>query len=134
MESQSEHKDEESEKNIGYNKCILSLICSKCGKKLSSFITNQLSNKKNNCFSSDKNKNIINDNECPYCNFNLSRCSVCSCPIKLDILSNKECLAYCNKCLHGGHYNHYKDWFKEFTECPNSKCSCQCQLEDKETF
>ena len=103
--------------------CVLVFVCSHCGKKMDTFGKD------------DENKNsftngIINDDICPKCRFKFSKCSVCLCPINLSKKANNKCIVFCNKCLHGGHYDHYKGWFKEFNECPNSKCDCRCQQEE----
>ncbi len=114
--------ENESEKIRNPNeKCVLIFTCSYCGSKLNTI-------KKNS-----KEKTIIknkNDDICPECKRNLSKCSVCRCPIKLNINLNNETFIYCTKCSHGGHYDHYQGWFKEFNECPNSQCDCLCQKEE----
>ena len=130
MESPNDQKeDTDSDKiNNCLEQCVLKFTCSYCGNKLDTFTKNKKENKyplkQINTFS------IINDDKCPQCKVKLSKCSVCSCPVKLSNKSNNECLVFCNKCSHGGHYEHYKGWFQEFNECPNSKCNCRCQQED----
>ncbi len=112
-------EDNELEKKPNKNICILIFRCSYCGEELDTFQKNI--------------SDMTNSDSCPKCKHNYSRCSVCSHPIKVN-----ECLVYCTKCSHGGHYEHYQDWFREITECPNSKCSCRCsediQLNDKIVF
>ena len=112
--------------------CVLEFLCAHCGTKIET-LENKLPKieyplKKRN------NNVIIKDDKCPYCKEKLSKCSVCSCPIRLSKKSNNECLVFCNKCSHGGHYEHYKVWFQEFNECPNSKCNCRCQEEGYKGF
>ena len=90
--------------NNSTEQCVLIFRCYHCGEKF---------------------------NICPKCKYKFTKCSVCACPIKLSQNSNNECFVFCNKCSHGGHYDHYKGWFKEFNECPNSRCDCRCQQEDE---
>ena len=102
-------------------KCVLVFTCSYCGSKIN---TLKISNSK------EKYKYIIKNSNydiCQSCKRNLSKCSVCHCPVKLSQNLNNEAFIYCTKCSHGGHYDHYQGWFKEFNECPNSQCDCRCQ-------
>ena len=120
MDSQSE--ENESEKVINpNNQCVLIFTCSYCGKKYNTI--ENISNDK--C----QVKSMVSDDVCPACKHNFSKCSVCLCFIKLKKIHNNELFVFCTKCHHGGHYEHYKGWFKEFNECPNSKCDCRCQEE-----
>ena len=126
MEFTNRPKDAEIHDKIkshSLDHCVLVFVCSKCGLKLDPIDKND---KNINSFTNG----IINDNICPNCKFKFSKCSVCLCPINLSKKSDNKCIVFCNKCSHGGHYDHYKGWFKEFNECPNSKCNCRCQQEE----
>ena len=129
MDFPNEQKDDNYSDKIvtPLNQCVLKFLCSHCGINFDTFahVGQTISNNFMN-----NNANITNDDICPSCKHKLSKCSVCLCSIKLSNKSNNECLVFCNKCSHGGHYEHYKDWFKEFNECPNSKCDCRCQQEE----
>ena len=128
MESQSEENESEKNPNLDEH-CVLIFTCSYCGNKINTTenfsSSNSLSLKEN--FSG---QSMMDDDLCPSCKHNFSKCSVCLCPIKISKKLNNECYVYCTKCHHGGHYEHYKGWFKEFNECPNSKCDCRCQDEN----
>ena len=102
------------------DQCILEFRCSHCEQNMNTI--------KKNTLTVFPNSN--NDDICPSCKYKFTKCSVCLCPIKLNSKSNNANLVFCNKCFHGGHYNHYKGWFKEFNECPNSQCDCLCQKEE----
>ena len=121
--------DNESEKiRNPKDKCILVFRCSYCGEEIDTFDKHF----SDNSSSMDKGEiyfrqNMTSDDVCPKCKYSYTKCSVCLCPIKINKNLNNVCIIYCNKCSHGGHYEHYQDWFKEFNECPNSKCNCRCQ-------
>jgi len=86
-------------------------------------------------------------NKCPKCQKFLPKCSICFFPIKIsendsipfsyiknnnnkDNFKNKNCeFIFCSKCKHGGHINHYLEWFDEFNVCPFSECNCLCMKE-----
>ena len=117
--------DNDPDKTIAsLDQCVLVFLCPHCGRKVDTLESHNHPN------SILHNPNIIDGDMCPSCKNKLSRCSVCSCPIKLSNKSNNECLVFCIKCSHGGHYEHYKGWFREFNECPNSQCDCRCQQEE----
>ena len=124
-------EDNESEKiRNPNNKCVLIFRCSYCGEELNTLEENI----SDNSYSPGKGEiyfrqNMTNYDVCPKCKHNYSKCSVCLCPIKISKNLNNECFIYCTKCSHGGHYEHYQDWFREFNECPNSKCDCRCRDE-----
>ena len=86
---------------------------------------------------------------CPKCSHNLPACSLCHLPIitfkrnqikaqNNNIISNEKetqenndnKFVFCTKCLHGGHLEHYEEWFSEFNICPVSKCECLCDSND----
>ena len=124
--------ESESEKDRNRNeKCILLFTCSYCGKKLNTLNINEDDNsssgyEKDNIFY----QNMANDYICSGCNKTyLKKCSVCLCAIKINKNYNSGCIIFCTKCSHGGHYEHYKEWFTYLNECPNSKCDCRCQEE-----
>lgn len=35
-------------------------------------------------------------------------------------------IVWCQKCKHGGHFEHIMDWFTTETRCPVSECDCNC--------
>ena len=117
--------------NNSTEQCVLIFRCYHCGEKFDTLE----SNIQQNIYIVNKNKNPVNnitsEDVCPKCKNKFSKCSVCLCPIKLSKKSNNEYFVFCNRCKHGGHYDHYKGWFKEFNECPNSRCDCRCQQEDE---
>ena len=119
--------------NNPIDQCVLIFRCYHCGEKFDTLENNIQPNICIYNMGINKNKipNIIKEDICPKCKYKFTKCSVCSCPIKLSQKSNNECIVFCNKCSHGGHYDHYKGWFKEFNECPNSRCDCRCQQEDE---
>ena len=123
MESLDEENESEKIRNPN-EKCTLIYTCSYCGTKLNTIKKNSSENFMDNSVMKNKNYDICSDIKCQR---NLCKCSVCGCPIKLNINSNSEKFIYCIKCSHGGHFDHYQGWFKEFNECPNSKCDCRCQ-------
>ena len=132
MESLDDENELEKIRNPN-KKCVLIFTCSYCGKKLNTI--------KNNLSDNSRDNNTIMKNRsidiCPGqdCKRNFCKCSVCGCSIKLNLNLNNEAFIYCTKCSHGGHYDHYQEWFKEFNECPNSKCFCRCQEElDKDFY
>ena len=80
-------------------------------------------------------------NKCPKCHKFLPKCSICFFPIKINennsvpfknfIYNNNNNnnnyeFIFCTKCKHGGHINHYLEWFEEFNVCPFSECNCLC--------
>ena len=127
--SNEQKEDTDSDKNNNcLEQCVLKFTCSYCGNKLDTFTKKKSQNK--NPQRQFNTYNVTNDDKCPQCKVKLSKCSVCSCSVKLSNKADNDCLVFCNKCSHGGHYEHYKFWFQEFNECPNSKCNCRCQQEE----
>ena len=122
--------ESESEKYRNPNdKCILLFTCSYCGKKINTIKNNNTEKPLYEKESFYFIPNMANDYICTGCNKPyLKKCSVCLCPIKLNKI-NSETIVFCIKCSHGGHYPHYKEWFREMNECPNPKCDCLCQIE-----
>ena len=49
------------------------------------------------------------------------KCSVCQ-------LSCHGVISFCSKCQHGGHIDHYQDWFKNHRVCPTG-CGCICRID-----
>ena len=125
MEYIDDENDSEKFRNPK-EKCVLIFTCSYCGSKINTIKINL----KGSSTSKEIEKVIPknkNDDICQECKRNLAKCSVCQCPIKLKKNLNNQAFIYCTKCSHGGHYDHYQGWFKEFNECPNSRCNCRCQ-------
>ncbi len=128
--------------------CILLLKCAYCKKTLDS-TKNDSSRDYSNRWGMSINRN---DNICFYCGQYLSKCAVCNFPITIHNNSNIkrvssvislegneesrnnsdknnpiDLYAFCTKCRHGGHFDHYRDWFAEFNQCPFSTCECRCK-------
>ena len=124
----------EKSKNKNTNECELKLTCNFCSSILE-----------------PDNSNQDFGDKCPICKKFLPKCSICFYPIqineknfisplknKLDksninninIKNNKNNKNYefvcCTKCKHGGHINHYIEWFNEYKICPFFKCDCLC--------
>ena len=119
--------DDETEKiKNASDKSMLIFTCSFCGQK--NFNSNFLSNEKKRILQKENKDDI-----CQNCKNYFTKCSVCLCPLKLS-KDNSVCIIYCTKCCHGGHYEHYQGWFNEFNECPNSKCNCRCQEDNRKSF
>lgn len=88
------------------------------------------------------------DAYCPKCSKKLPACAVCLQPIEVCgqvrpsrkgyLESRRELIKeenkkgtnqryfWCTKCRHGGHINHYLEWFEDFSVCPFSECKCKC--------
>ena len=135
MDNLNDESDGEKSRNPN-DKCILIFTCSYCGKKINTLKKNE--DDKSLSYEKDNNffyQNMANDYICSGCNKTyLKKCSVCLCPIKISKNLNSECITFCTKCSHGGHYEHYKEWFTYLNECPNSKCNCICQEEGRRTL
>lgn len=128
------------------NHCTVVLTCKACGNRIRGESEEQI-------LPSNIKKLNIDINYCPknnpFCNRKFSKCSVCSEPIKVEcvieenkgsLISKKQlpkikkekenfhnCYIYCTKCSHGGHLEHYLEWFTEFIKCPNLGCDCNCE-------
>ena len=98
---------------------------------------------------------IIDITVCPNCSKKLPNCSICKCPIEInnsninfrtnynrsysnlkDSNANenneneqKFCYIWCIKCKHGGHVEHYLEWFNDYNICPSFECNCKCNDE-----
>ncbi len=126
------------------NNCTLLLKCNYCLRQLDS-TKNDSSREYTNLGGMPNN---LNDNVCFGCGQYLSKCAVCSFPITIHINSKirkvsstntlgnggyeeknmvNELYAFCTKCHHGGHFDHYRDWFQEFNQCPFYNCECMCK-------
>jgi WD repeat-containing protein mio len=78
---------------------------------------------------------------CPKCGRHLGRCAVCLQTLGLPRIDRqdlstkaqehmKNFLAFCLKCDHASHADHYGAWFERHNECPVSDCHCPCNLSD----
>ncbi len=129
MEIQNDNESIKTNTSFNKDKCILLYTCYHCGLKINTIQNDSNSQSNSNYFKEKIGnylKEIKTDDICLDCKRNFVKCSVCLCPIKLN-KDNNECIIYCAKCFHGGHYEHYKEWFNEFNECPNYNCNCRCQ-------
>lgn len=133
----------------------LYLTCYYCGTKIHSDKIDQRS--KTNLFLKDRHDYLnlrsskTEDTCCPKCSKKLPSCSVCLFPIevsgqtkitKIGIINSLTDLRkgegngknsryiWCTRCRHGGHLDHYTEWFKTFLVCPFSECNCRC-FDDK---
>jgi len=93
---------------------------------------------------------------CLNCQKQLPRCSLCLLPLTIQIQSkedrssrrpsldlkvssgsssvqNKDTLgswiAWCQRCKHGGHSSHVREWFSSHDTCPVVDCDCKCGFE-----
>jgi hypothetical protein len=41
-----------------------------------------------------------------------------------DKLELQDSFILCQKCKHGGHFNHIFEWFRLNAECPFANCEC----------
>ena len=46
-------------------------------------------------------------------------CCVCLLPVR-------GLASCCQRCGHGGHYNHVRRWFTQDRFCPVASCNCEC--------
>ena len=55
-------------------------------------------------------------------------CVVCSRRIEGPTVEtcSRMWYAWCSTCLHGGHYQHLREWFSKHKQCPVECCSCEC--------
>jgi WD repeat-containing protein mio len=78
---------------------------------------------------------------CPRCGRHLGRCSVCLQTLGLPRIDRqdlstsaqelmKNFMAFCLKCDHASHADHYGAWFERHNECPVSDCHCPCNMSD----
>ena len=139
------------------NSCTLLLTCKFCHSKFQTLENVSENKTFSSLIKEGQQKSFLrqqktDDGSCPSCKQKLTKCAVCLFPISIDTniklrrigsssylnkeSNNKdeneknvfnECYVFCTKCLHGGHLEHYKDWFNAFNECPFFKCSCKCE-------
>ena len=114
--------------------CKLVLSCNYCGKKLPEN-PNEKKMAPKGLFRKVKANNICNSKDsskCEECQHYLPICSVCYIPIRIEKKntnneSNDYIYCWCCKCKHGGHAEHYEEWFEEFDICPFESCKCKCK-------
>ncbi len=103
---------------------------------------------------------LIDGTVCPCCSKKIPSCSICQSSIEINNTNNnnvknnisnrsfnnlkdtdkneneddKKSFRYiwCVKCKHGGHVEHYLDWFNEFYVCPSFDCNCKCNSDEIE--
>lgn len=101
------------------------LMCSFCGKNVSSCIQEDLVRMRPNA------AHVNKSSSCPNCRKPLPRCSLCLLHMGTPINSTPPKTAtlwfsWCQTCRHGGHIDHLMSWFEQHSECPVTSCSCKC--------
>jgi len=80
-------------------------------------------------------ENLTGIDFCVNCKNLLSRCSICQISLGNNIqeksLNNEKneeekWFVWCEKCRHGGHFKHVREWFEKNKECPVANCFCEC--------
>ena len=146
--------DDQKSQNNQDNITELSLACWFCGEPICSK-KNDLGKRPRIIYNKKQNSSMYgvgDENTCKNCGRKFPMCSVCERPIEINnkvqtsrmgtVKSSKElkCLeedvkgadqlfVWCSKCDHGGHVDHYKDWFEDCRECPAENCECNCKEE-----
>lgn len=137
--AQTVKKEIQNENQVQY------ITCNQCKTSLQ-FRDNQKSNQHNLTQSllMQYDSNILDI--CFNCKRATPRCCVCHHSISIlnpyyqmmkrkggvtnipDKLPLDEAIVWCQQCYHGGHYKHLRDWFSEYGICPESNCSCECNI------
>ena len=152
MEQENQDTTNEKKEDLLADSCGLYLTCYYCSTKIHPAKAEQRS--RTNLFLKDRHDYLnfrlskTEDTCCPKCAKKLPACSVCLFPIevngqtkisKLGMVNSQSDLRkeeetkgrnsmyiWCTRCRHGGHLNHYREWFKTFYACPFSECKCRC--------
>lgn len=119
------------------------IACSYCGRAAYPCSSDRIRNSKAQQRGREMPDNFPNRTRittCGACRKPLPKCVICRHhfgSIVDSISMFGECVSsiehsfvYCVWCHHGGHYNHMKDWFKDYDICPATACECRCSKRD----